>query len=193
MTSLTIGGIYTARLQHAAGPWTIHGTVTIWADQDHADASTTVTVQISDHPDHRRPGHSTYATGSMSELPDGTRGLVHLITPQPGPTEISLGYRLLGQRDPADAALHLAAARALLADWEPIPADDEPLGVSALPALARAVQRAAAGRAAEADRDRLVRRLRAGKVPRDLVAQVDGRDPSRITQLCKPIREKMSV
>ncbi|MGA5819716.1 hypothetical protein ACPC54_17880 [Kitasatospora sp. NPDC094028] len=188
MSPLTIGGVYTARIHGAAGPWTIHGTATIWAIQHHHDDTTTVTAQLSDQPDHRRPGHTTYATATVSVLPTGTRTLVSLITPQPGPTHVSLGYRLLAQRNPDDATHHIATAIGLLADWKPIPDDDSPLGVSALTWLARAVDRATAGRNAEAERDQLVRRLRAGGVPRDLVAQIDGRDPSRITQVCKATR-----
>lgn len=193
MSTLTIGGVYTAQLHGIAGPWTIRGTATIWAVQEHANASTTVTVQLSDHPDPRRPGHSTYATGSMSELPDGTRSLVSLITPHPGPTQISLGYRILSQRDPADTDLHLAAAAALLADWEPVPDNDEPLGVNALTTLERVVRRVAAGEDAVRVRDTLIRRLRAGNVDRSRLAAIVGIDPSRITQICRPIRDTMSA
>lgn len=191
MTNLTIGGVYTASIQGLAGPWTVHGTATIWAIQHHDGGLTTVTAKISDHPDPRRLGHATYVVGTVSALPDGTRALLGLITPEPGPTRIGLGYRLLTSRDPSEAALHLAAADHLLAGWEPIPEDGSPLPSSALPALARAAKRAtdhAAGRRdAEQERDQLVRRLDAGGVPRDVIARTIGRNASRVGQLCRTV------
>ncbi|MFF2612676.1 hypothetical protein [Kitasatospora sp. NPDC058046] len=189
MTSLTIGGVYTARIHGIAGPWTIHGTATIWAVQHHDGELTTVTARITDRPSPHELGHATYVTGAVTVLPDSSRALVSLITPEPGPTRIGLGYRLLAQRDPADAALHLAAADHLLAEWEPVPNGDSPLCSSALPALARAAKRvtghAAGRRDAALERDQLVRRLADGGVPRDVLAQTIGRNPSRIGQLCR--------
>ncbi|MFE4397194.1 MULTISPECIES: hypothetical protein [Streptomycetaceae] len=189
MSSLVIGGTYSARIHGIAGPWTVHGTVTIWDVQHHDNGLTTVTVQLSDHPDPRCPGHSTYATATVSALPDGARALVDLVTPEPGPSRIGLGYRLLAQHPAEDAALHLAAADHVLAEWEPVPADDSPLGSSALPALARAAHRATehttGRRDAEAERDQLIRRLDAGGVPRDVLAHTIGRNISRIGQLCR--------
>ncbi|MCX4686781.1 hypothetical protein OG401_21110 [Kitasatospora purpeofusca] len=196
VNALTIGGVYTATLTGLAGPWTIHGHATLWAAADTEDGPHLV-LEISDAP---TPGevsgstsHRAYARGTVSRLPDGRRQLVNPLTPQPGPAVIGLGFTLRARRDPADAAAHVERAIVTLADWTPLPDDSSPLGVNALTHLARAAARASELRDAEGERDDLVRRLRAGGVPRDLVARADGRDPSRITQLCRPSADRARV
>ncbi|MGV9271498.1 hypothetical protein ACWDRR_43430 [Kitasatospora sp. NPDC003701] len=183
-SALTIGGVYTARLGGIAGPWTVHGHAVLWT-ADPVGEDHHVILQVIDAPSPRRLGHGAYADGLLTRLTHGPRQVVNPLTPMPGPTCITLGWRLQYRLDPANAEYHVERARAELAPWQPLPREDAPLGVSALPHLARAAARAAAGRDAEAERDALVRRLRAGGVPRDLVAEVDGRDPSRITQICR--------
>ncbi|WP_033818895.1 hypothetical protein [Kitasatospora sp. MBT63] len=185
MTRLTIGAVHSAQLHGIAGPWDVHGTATIWAVH-HTDGHDHVTVQLSDSPSPHRRSHTAYARGPVSVLLDGRRQLVNPLTPAPGPTSITLGWTVLHQLDPADADHHTARADADLAPWHPLDDDGAPLGVSALTHLDRAVQRAAAGRDAERERDALVRRLRAGGVQRDLIATHARLDPSRITQLCRP-------
>ncbi|MFD9064202.1 hypothetical protein ACFVZ3_22065 [Kitasatospora purpeofusca] len=188
MSTLTIGGVYTATLTGLAGPWTIHGHATLWAVTDTEDGPHLV-LELSDAP---TPGevsgttsHRAYARGTLSRDADGRRQLVNPLTPQPGPAVIGLGFTLRARRDPADAAHHTEMAITTLADWAPLPDDGSPLGVSALTHLARTAARASELRAVERERDDLVRRLRAGDVPRSLVAAADGRDASRITQLCQ--------
>ncbi|MFE2106660.1 hypothetical protein ACFXAF_12445 [Kitasatospora sp. NPDC059463] len=196
MTTLTIGGVYAATLTGLAGPWTIHGHATIWSATD-TPAGTLLLLEITDAPGPTMVGaaahHTTYAAGIVSRLPDGRRQLVGPITPQPGPTLIGLGWTTRTHRDPADAAHHIEMADKALADWTPLPAGGSPLDVSALPHLARAAARSAELRTVEGERDDLVRRLRAGGVARDLVAEIDGRDPSRITQLCRPSAGRAKV
>ncbi|OKI22222.1 hypothetical protein [Streptomyces sp. CB03911] len=183
-TALTVGAVYSAQLHGLAGAWTVHGSAILWAVH-HDDGQDHVTLQLSSHPDPRRTGHTAYAQGQVSRLPDGRRQLVSPLTPQPGPTAITLGWTVQHHRDRTDADRHCDLAEAELAAWR-LPTDPAgPLGVSALTLLDRAVQRALDGRDAERERDDLVRRLRAGGVPRDVVATRAGLDPSRITQLCK--------
>ncbi|MFF1792645.1 hypothetical protein ACFVXQ_00130 [Kitasatospora sp. NPDC058263] len=194
VNALTIAGMYTARLDGLAGSWAVHGHAVLWSVEPAGEDEHHVILQITDAPGPRRTGHSAYAEGRLTRLTDGRRQLVNPLTPQPGPTRITLGWKLQHRLDPTDAEYHVEQARAELAPWQSLPGEDAPLGVSALPHLARAAARAADGRAAEAERDALVRRLRAGGVPRDLVAEVDGRDPSRITQLCRtPARTSARV
>lgn len=182
MSALTIGGVYTAVLHGTAGPWTITGTATIW----HADDNQLL-VQIADHPDHRRrPAHTTYATGTLTVPADGPRQLVTLLTPQPGPSSITLGYTLQATRNPADAGHHREQAAALLAPWQPPAPGDGPLDVSALPWLERAAERVRDGRAAGGECAHLLRRLRAGGVDRNTLAAILQVDPTRISQLCRP-------
>ncbi|MFE7559651.1 hypothetical protein [Kitasatospora sp. NPDC057500] len=190
MSTLTIGGVYTARMTGIAGPWTTHGHATLWDVETAPDGTPVLLLEITDAPTPHHVGgpahHTTYAAGQVTRLPSGGRRLLRPLTPAPGPTCIALGSTLQTRRDPGDAAHHIEMAGKIFADWAPVPDDGSPLDVSALPHLARAAARAAALRRVEGERDDLVRRLRAGGVARDLVAQTDGRDPSRITQLCRP-------
>ncbi|GAA1406216.1 hypothetical protein GCM10009639_53790 [Kitasatospora putterlickiae] len=189
MSPLTIGGVYTARMTGIAGPWTVHGHATLWDVETAPDGTAVLLLEITDAPTPHHVGgsthHTTYAAGQVTRLPGGGRHLLRPLTPAPGPTCIALGWTLQTRRDPANAAHHTEMAGKILADWAPVPDDGSPLDVSALPHLARAAALAVQLRTVEGERDDLVRRLRAGGVARDLVAQTDGRDPSRITQLCR--------
>ncbi|WP_224275802.1 hypothetical protein [Streptomyces sp. LS1784] len=183
MSTLTIGAWHTAELHGIAGPWVIHGYATIWDLTTGPDGTQCATVEVSTPGSRDHGPHYAYATGLMSALTDDRIELMSIVTPQPGPSRIVLGAEpecLLGD---ADAEHHQARAVSILTEWQPLPDGDGPLGVSALSWLARAVQRADDSRAAGADRDRLVLRLDAGGVPRDLIARTIGRDPSRIAQL----------
>ncbi|MFJ6617598.1 hypothetical protein ACIQOW_08485 [Kitasatospora sp. NPDC091335] len=174
----TIGTVFTAQLHGLAGAWALTGTVTVWGVETAPDSATTLTVQLGDQPDHRRaPTHTTYARGEVSVHTTGRRQLVSPITPQPGPTLITIGWIPLAQRPADDAAHHLEQADKELGGWEPIPNDGSALGVSALAQLQRAA-------AAARTRDDLIRRLRAGDVPRQLVADAASLHPTRVTQLC---------
>lgn len=187
--ALTVGAVYSATLHGLAGSWDLHGTATVWAVR-HDDGQDYVTLQLSSSPDPRRRAHTAYAQGPVSILTDHRRQLVSPLTPQPGPTAVTLGWTIQHRRDPVDAGHHIEQAEAELAAWRPLRDDDEPLGVSALTLLAQAV---ADGRAAERRRDDLVRRLRAGGVSRSAVAETADLDPSRITQICKAAtRERMA-
>ncbi|MFJ4799186.1 hypothetical protein [Kitasatospora purpeofusca] len=179
-STLTLGAVHTASLHGIAGAWTVYGSATVW--ETGPDGA--VLLQVSDSPSPHRISHSVYCRGRVRVLPDGSREVVDLVVPQPGPTRIGLGWRVLHRRDAADAEHHVEAAERALTPWEPIPPGDGPLGESALPWLARAADATRAAAQAAADRDRLVRRLRLGQVPREQVAEADGRSPQRITQLC---------
>ncbi|KJS60665.1 hypothetical protein [Streptomyces rubellomurinus] len=186
MSPFIPGAVHTAHLLGIAGPWAVVGTVTIWGVETTPAGTTVLTMQISDQPSPRRiSGHTAYARGEVSIPTSGRRQLVSIITPKPGPTSISIGWTQLAQRAPGDAPHHLEQADKELADWLPIPDDGSPLGVSALPHLARAAARADEHQDDDHQRDALVRRLRAGGVPRADVALALGRDPSRVTQLCR--------
>ncbi|MFG3050344.1 hypothetical protein ACGFZP_05220 [Kitasatospora sp. NPDC048239] len=176
---LTLGAVHAAHLHGIAGAWTITGTATVWATDD----TDTVLLQLSDSPSPHRISHATYCRGRVSRLPDGRREVVDLVVPLPGPTRISLGWHVLHQRALDDLPHHIEQAEKVLESWLPLPPGDGPLGVSALPWLARAVERTAHHPDDDDARDDLVRRLRAGGVPRDLVAATDGRSPQRITQI----------
>ncbi|MEV7358189.1 hypothetical protein [Kitasatospora sp. NPDC091276] len=193
MNTLTIGAWHAAELHGIAGPWAVHGYATIWDITTTADGTQHVTVEVSAPGGATDAPHYTYATGRVSILTDGRTALTDVITPQPGPTRIVLSAVpdcLLGD---VDAQRHRAQAVSTLTDWQPIPDNDSSLGVSALTHLARAVQRVADGENAVRERDTLIRRLRAGQVDRSQLATIVGTDPSRITQICKPIRERMSA
>ncbi|MFD7410635.1 hypothetical protein [Kitasatospora purpeofusca] len=179
-SSLTLGAVHTAELVGIAGAWTVYGTATVWE----VGPDGAVLLQVSDSPSPHRISHTVYCRGRVRVLPDGSREVVDLVVPQPGPTRIGLGWRVLHRRDPAEGEHHVEQAVSALTSWEPVPAGDGPLGESALPWLARSAAAARAGVQAAADRDRLVRRLRLGQVPREQVAEADGRSPQRITQLC---------
>nr|BFD90698.1 hypothetical protein KitaXyl93_20580 [Kitasatospora sp. Xyl93] len=183
MSPLTIGAWHEAELHGIAGPWTIHGHATILNVTTAPDGTQHTTIEVSTPGSRHTSPHYAYATGTVNTLTDGRIELTDVITPQPGPSRIVLSAQpecLLGE---AVAAYHHPRAVNTLTAWQPIPDDDSPLDVSALTALARATQRAADAREAGAERDRLVLRLDAGGVPRDLIARTIGRDPSRIAQL----------
>ncbi|MEU3563530.1 hypothetical protein [Kitasatospora sp. NPDC006786] len=178
-TAWTIGTVYSAELHGLAGAWVLTGTATVWGVETAPDGATVLTVQLADRPSHRRvPTHTAYARGEVSTLTSGRRQMVSPLTPQPGPDLVTIGWMPLAQRPADDADFHLEQADKVLADWIPVPDDDTALGVSALTQLQRAA-------AAASTRDRLIRRLRAGGVPRQLVADAAGLDPTRITQLCR--------
>jgi hypothetical protein len=185
MSGLTIGAWHTVELHDIAGSWTIHGYATIWDTTTLADGTQQATVEISAPGAHGHSPHYTYATGHVSTLTDGRIEIVNVITPQPGPSRITLSATPDCLLNPDDAELHRARAVSVLTDWQPIPDDDSPLGVSALTALARAAQRVNDGENAVRERDALIRRLRAGNVDRSRLAAIVGTDPSRITQICK--------
>jgi hypothetical protein len=190
MTTLDIGAVYTATLHGLAGDWDLHGTATLWAVRHH-DGQDHVTLQLSDSPRPHRMAHTAYAHGRVSVLTDGRRQLVSPLTPMPGLTAITLGWTVQHRRDPAAASHHAEQAAIQLADYSAVGEDGGPLGVSALTHLAQAV---ADAREAERRRDDLVRRLRAGGVPRSVVASTAGLVPTRITQLCRPAaRERMDA
>ncbi|MFI2612066.1 hypothetical protein [Kitasatospora sp. NPDC018619] len=183
MSTLTIGAWHTAELHGIAGPWTVHGHATIWNVTTTPDGTQHATIEVSTPGSRDHDPHYTYATGTVNTLTDGRIGLTDVITPQPGPTRVILSATpdcVLGD---TDADYHRARAVSTLTDWQPIPDDDSPLDVSALPWLARAVQRAQSARDAAAERDRLVRRLDAGGVGHDLIARTIGRHRSRVAQL----------
>ena len=188
---LTIGAVHTAELG-IVGAWTIHGTATIWNIEE-SDDQTWLTVELASHPHPRwLDTHRTYARGLLHTPAEGRRQLVSILTPQPGPTRISLGWTVQLRRDPAAAPDHVERAAVELADWQPLPDGHGPLGVSALTWLDRVVQRIQDGRAAERERDALLRRLRAGGVDRPTLAARADLVPSRISQICAP-SEKMSA
>ncbi len=190
MQKLDIGAVYSATLHGLAGDWDLHGTATVWAVR-HNDGQDHVTLQISDSPSPHRTARTVYAHGQVSVLTDGRRQMVSPLTPQPGPTAITLGWTVQHRRHPAAAGHHAEQAAIQLADCSAVGEDGGPLGVSALTHLAQAV---ADAREAERRRDDLVRRLRAGGVPRGVVAATAGLDPTRITQLCRPAaRERMDA
>ncbi|MGW2544185.1 hypothetical protein ACWC5I_25730 [Kitasatospora sp. NPDC001574] len=194
VTSLIIGGVYTATLTGTAGPWTVHGHATIWHASTAPDGTETLVLEISDAPTPHQvsaaTSHRAYATGPVTRLPDGRRHLVAPLTPQPGPAIVGLGWTLRTRRDPADADYHVEMAAKASADWAPLPDDGSPLGVAALTHATRAAARAVELRDAEGERNHLIRRLRAGDVDRDLVAQAVDLDPSRITQICRTRRTR---
>lgn len=180
---LGIGTTYAAELQGLALGWTLHGTATVW-DITTAPEHTEVLLELNTHPDpQRRNHHPHYARGTVRRLPDGSRQVQNLLTPQPGPFTIGLGWTPRRQHDPAHADHHRTQAESELTPWAPLADDDSPLGESALTWLARAVVQATEGAAAAKTRDHLIRRLRAGDVPRDAIARIVGCDPSRITQI----------
>ncbi|MFD4658013.1 hypothetical protein ACFWP2_20585 [Kitasatospora sp. NPDC058444] len=180
-TEWTIGAVHTAQLHGLAGAWVLTGTATVWGVETTPDGATILTVQLADQPSYRRvPTHTAYARGEVSTLTNGRRQMVSPLTPQPGPTLVTIGWSALDRRAADDAPFHLEQADKALSDWIPVPDDGSALGVSALTQLRRAA-------AAANTRDDLIRRLRAGGVPRQLVADAAGVDPTRVTQLCRAI------
>ncbi len=190
MRKLEIGAVYSATLHGVAAGWDVHGTATVWAVRND-DNQSHVTLQLSGNPNPRLASRIAYAQGPVSILPDGRRMLVSPLTPMPGPAVVTLGWTVQHRRDAAAADHHAEQAAIQLADCSAVDEDGGPLGVSALTHLAQAV---ADAREAERRRDDLVRRLRAGGVPRGVVAETARLDPTRITQLCRPgARERMDA
>ncbi|MFJ6616661.1 hypothetical protein ACIQOW_03630 [Kitasatospora sp. NPDC091335] len=193
MSPLTIGAWHDAELHGIAGPWTVAGHATIWDLTTNPDGTPYVLVEISTPSGLSHTPHYTYAHGCVNVFTDDRIEITQVVTPQPGPDRIVLSPEPDCLLDPADAAYHRARAVSVLTDWQPIPDDDSPLDVSALPWLARATQRAAEKRAAERERNHLVRRLDAGGVPRTDLARTIGRHPSRIAQLRDTACAKVSA